>query len=585
LYAGSQILSEMIKAAAKEAKCNQKIHLIFPNSVVGKSFPNRFLGKIEGDFTEEDLQKKGDDIKNAVIKKFSDFAKDALKKVNLSNNIPDYFWKQINNHWDINWLFYPYEEGKYEAAYEEIEPLMAALKNQREIKNDFVEAGRKCSLDGQNNALFRGTGTKNGILIKQAVEVNNAWLNPNEGLSAISLVKRAYNDNTGKDFSSTIEVALKKQILFLEKTKTINIIECYKKLFSKNFVDAIISLAPQNYLNNVKIENTKEDWLFDFNEEFLIEDNLTQKNIPNLTQLQIVKDLHSKNLKSVLKDHYYALIAFDADKMGKLLSGETRKDKTSDLEIFQSKVSGLLAKYSNWIYTAKELKDKIDVVYAGGDDFLGFVNLHDLFEVGRVLRSEFDKQINQQLKDEIDGDFTFSMGVTIAHYKTPLSIVLQTTRDMEKLAKNENKGNRNAFAIAVLKHSGENHKAYYKWGVKDDKETYTTWKALETLIGHLQNDCSDTFIRVLEREFLSLQDKNGQVANPKMIKTELRRLASKSLNNDKKSETDNLTNQTWKLFPVEKEEQEIEEKKVHVSNAISAMKITLFLKRQTSKVN
>lgn len=603
LYAGSKILSEMTKAAAEEAVKNQGLTLVFPTTTESKSFPNRFMANIE---SETDLQEKGEAIKKAAFEVFEKLAKNLIKsdKINWNSlevvkekyrdvkgfipetkeSITENFWKQINNYWDINWLFYPYQSNDYKTAYKEIEPLMAALKNQRVIKNDFVEAGRKCSLDGQNNALFRGQGTKNKFLEMQAVEINEgAWLKPNEGLSAISLVKRAYEakDENGqkKDFPSTIEVALKKQLDKIDKT----IKDCYEELFSDKYPNACIKLLSENYLEKIKLNNSKENWTKTFNEEFWIEDNLTEKNIPNLTQLGIVRDIHQKYLKSVLKDRYYALIAFDADKMGKLLSGETRKDKTSDLDTFQSKVSGLLANYSSWIYTAKELEDKIDVVYAGGDDFLGFVNLHHLFEVGKILRSEFDKQINQQLKDEIDGDFTFSMGVTIAHYKTPLSIVLQTTRDMEKFAKNENKGDRNAFAIAVLKHSGENHKAYYKWG--DKNETYKTWNALETLIGHLQNDCSDTFIRVLEREFLSLQDKNGQVANPKMIKTELRRLASKSLNNDKKSETDNLTNQTWKLFPVEKEEQEIEEKKVHVSNAISAMKITLFLKRQTSKVN
>jgi CRISPR-associated protein Cmr2 len=575
LYAGSQILSEMTKEAAKEA-VNQGLTLVFPKTTDGKSFPNRFMAKMGGEITEENLQAKGEAIKSAAINKFNEFAKEALKKVSIDEKTRDSFWKQIENYWDINWLFYPYESD-YKAAYKEIEPLMAALKNQRVIKNDFVEAGRKCSLDGQNNALFRGQGTTNKLLEKQAVEVNNTWLNPNEGLSAISLVKRAYSGGDG--FKSTIKVALKERVKKIDK----ELLSCYEDLFSENYKKACAKLLLSRDILIIDLEKSQEKpWITTFDEEFLVADNLTEKNIPNLTQLEIAREVHRKYLKSALTDRYYALIAFDGDKMGKLLSGELLKDKSADLEEFQGKVSELLMKYSQEI--DKSLKDKIDIVYAGGDDFLGFVCLHDLFEVGKKLRAQFGEMVNQELQDDIEGNFTFSMGITIAHYKTPLSIVLQKTHEMEKLAKNEEKGNRDAFAIAVLKHSGESHEAYYKWYEKDDddeKENMKAWTALEKLVKHLQNDCSDTFIRVLEREFRLLQNKKGEIENTNMLTLELGRLAQRSLNEKGKREKKGreVTENVLKLISVR--ESKTQKSYANFTNSFEAMKVAMFMKRKS----
>jgi CRISPR-associated protein Cmr2 len=592
----------MTKAAAKEA-VKQGLTLVFPTKTDSQSFPNRFVAKIE---SETDLQEKGDAIKKAAFEVFEKLAKKLINSDNINWNslevvkekyrdvkdfipetkesITESFNLQVENYWDINWLFFPYE-GDYKTAYKEIEPLMAALKNQRVITNQFSEVGRKCSLDGQNNALFRGQGTKNKWLEMQAVEINEgAWLKPNEGLSAISLVKRAYEakDENGKkiEFPSTIEVALKKQLSKINET----VKDCYKDLFSDKYPIASIRLLNEGYLDRIKLNNRGEDWITSFNEEFYVADNLTEKNIPNLTQLEIAREVHRKHLKSALKDRYYALIAFDGDKMGKLLSGELLKNKEINLDEFQGKVSELLMKYSKWIYTSEELKDQIDIVYAGGDDFLGFVCLHDLFDVGRKLRQQFDKMVNQNLRDDIEGNFTFSMGITVAHYKTPLSIVIQTTREMEKVAKDENKGNRNAFAIAVLKHSGENHQAYYKWYEKDDdgKESIKAWTALEKLVEHLQNDCSETFIRVLEREFRLLQDKDGDIENADMIMLELGRLTQRSLTEKGKQEKKGkeVKENVAKLISVRPKEK-TDKTYVNFTNSFEAMKVAMFMKRKS----
>jgi CRISPR-associated protein Cmr2 len=568
LYAGSRILSELTKAAATEAKDNQGIHLVFPQNTEGAaSFPNRFIGTIEN--ASKDLQTIGQAIEKVVIDKFKEFANDVLERVKLSK--PNGFEEQINNHLDINWLFHPIKTT-YADAYKEIEPLMASLKNVRFISNTHPEAGRKCSLDGELNALFRGQHTTNSQLKKQAIPVSTgAWLNANEGLSAVNLVKRTYE---AQKFPSTAEVALSFHIEHLDVVPKINY-GIYKSMFSKDR----------------------------FDEQLCYKENLTQKyleqngykDVLDKYPLAKLQELRSNAFGDKELQKYYAVIAFDGDKMGELLSGETRKDKSGDLEVFQGKVSGLLMLFSQFIYDTLD-KKKVHVIYTGGDDFLGFVNLHDLFEVVETLRIQFDEQVNKVLKEDLEADkpFTFSMGIAIAHYKTPLSIVLKTARDMETKAKND--GKRNAFAIAALKHSGESHEAYFKWELTENKGL-PKWNTLKKLVDYFQNDCSETFVRSLDKEFYLFQQKDKIKIERRKIKEEivqnesekdvqkhyylfpeLKRLTLRSMNENSKTDPTVIAEDVWQFFVYDTI---IDEYVFYAQNALDAIKVALFLKKET----
>lgn len=627
LYAGSRILSELTKVAAIEAK-KHAINLVFPQNTEGvASFPNRFIGTIEGDFDEQTLQNKGKAVEDAVNAAFTKLAEDALIRIKYQNNVPNGFWEQIDSHLDINWLFHEIKNDDYKTAYKEIEPLMASLKNVRFISNlqpealmaslknvrffsNFQpEAGRKCSLDGELNALFRGQNTKNKQLEKQAKEIDgnktHIWLKPNEGLSAVSLVKRAYRryDGQKEEFPSTAKVALSFQIEQLKKnTKKSSLYCCYEELFTKNYTKACVDLVLNGHWESVKIENVKDNWRTDFDDQFLFEENLTAENIPNLCQLNIAKEIQ-KQLKSDLTDKYYAIIAFDGDKMGELLSGERCENKPTNLAVFQGTVSQLLRDYAASVTDEKAKnyvwKDNIKphVIYAGGDDFLGFVNLNHLFDVVEKLRTEFETQVNIELQKQypLKKDFTFSMGIAIAHYKTPLSIVLQKARDLETLAKQKDKGNRDAFAIAALKHSGESHEAYFNWELKEGK--LPKWDVLKKLVDYFQNDCSETFVRSLDREFYLFQQKDKiKIARRKISEVivqnesekdiqkhyylfpELKRLTLRSMKENSKTDSAIIAADVWQLFLYETM---LEDYVFYAQNALDAVKVALFLKKET----
>jgi hypothetical protein len=79
-------------------------------------------------------------------------------------------------------------------------------------------------------------------------------------------------------------------------------------------------------------------------------------------------------------------------------------------------------------------------VYAGGDDFLGFVNLNSLLTVIEDLRKLFNELVNlplKQFKNKYGETISFSAGICVAHYKEPLSIVLQQARLAQKIAKSK----------------------------------------------------------------------------------------------------------------------------------------------------
>jgi CRISPR-associated protein Cmr2 len=96
---------------------------------------------------------------------------------------------------------------------------------------------------------------------------------------------------------------------------------------------------------------------------------------------------------------------------------------------------------------------------------------------------------------------TFSAGVAIAHYKTPLSEVLTWARKMEKEAKDTD--NKDSFGIAVLKKSGEIHKAVLPF-----RETQTSYfsEKMRTIVASLNGKFSNKFIKSFEQETYLITD-------------------------------------------------------------------------------
>jgi CRISPR-associated protein Cmr2 len=184
----------------------------------------------------------------------------------------------------------------------------------------------------------------------------------------------------------------------------------------------------------------------------------------------------------------------------------------------------LSEKLSRFAQDAKDyfIKNPSDgcAVYAGGDDFLGFINLNSLFSVTSIFREEF-RQID--LSEFTDEKLTFSAGAVIAHYKTPLSEALKWSLQMEHEAK---AGDKDALAIAVLKHSGDIHKTVYKWYPYGDN---IITRIFSNIADEMANDnFSNTFIKNLDTEFRPLIDENNEINDTDLVESEIERLLIRS---------------------------------------------------------
>lgn len=544
LYAGSKILSELSKAGLKAADPKEQI---FPNSTSNHSVPNRFLCIIES----TDPKDYGRNVvEKAVRDKWIEIAKPVLGV--SKNGIRE----QIYAHLDINWAFVEIKPdySDYKDQYENVERLLGAVKNARsflqfDYQTELGEKGRKCSLDGERNVKFYRLNekeNKSDVLAKKLfvqedeVFINHykngqfslAELQPGEGLSAVSMVKRKFDVET---FRSTADIAMLYSIRYLFSGKMIENTCQFRKYFD-DLTREKVPFNAQLYFE----ENLTTNY---FNKQGYSELLDDKGNIPNY-----LKDLRKK-LEREAKEakypflKYYAIIDFDGDNMGKWLSGENINDKDKNLKDFHQKLSVRLAEFAK---EARKIVDKYgQTVYAGGDDFLGFVNLNYLFKAMQELRNMFKDLVNDKLHklSYLKKELSFSGGVSIAHYKEPLSMVLAKAAAAQKAAKQDDKGGRNAFSIVASKHSGENHEAYFKWAT-DCKNV----RDIECVVNQLisENGFSNTFIKSLNIEFAKLTNADGKLhtMGKELLAAETSRLLRRSFmgkKEDKKEESEKMT--------------------------------------------
>ena len=545
LYAGSKLLSALCQSAMNTLPDDWKV--IFPhyekNNAELLSIPNRFIAKGSVD-ASTDLANLGKKIEAAVQDAWQKIAEKAIKDNNLIGKTPKCIENQLKEHLDIHWLFYPILNEDYHGAYKAIEKKMAAIKNVRTF-TQLSESGRKCSLDGERNVKFyRLSDTESmsdfkkvytklhtnnqGVYIdnnKGAMNIPLGKLSPGEGLSAVSFVKRCYTPVSNSEFPSTAEIALMHTFTAMENLADAAQKEKWTELKSE-------------WDKAVKRMNGNNEW------QLYYEENLTKHYIEkngfslpeNLSELQNQRaalDAFAKENGAGFSK-YYALIIFDGDNMGRWLSGENEGKEQhipqEKMEAFHKDFAKTLNEYGIKAETKILIPPFGKTVYAGGDDFLGFINLAHLWDKLTELRTTFDEVVNKGIQSFITGEssssISFSAGIAIAHYKMPLSEVLHYARELEKKAKNKNKSEKNAFALGVMKHSGNKEECVFTWGNE------ATMKGIAKA---LEKDFTSTFIKQLYREFSGAETVTQ--CKPVML-SEIRRLIARACEISASSQTE-----------------------------------------------
>ncbi|WBM74769.1 type III-B CRISPR-associated protein Cas10/Cmr2 [Saprospira grandis] len=562
LYVGSRMLSDLIGQAMEKLKSLEpKVEFVFPNKEV-ESKPNRFVAELSRASTI-DWQSHFEELQKHIF--------DYLKKdVTGGISFPASWFAQIEDYFTCYYSSLQYTDDKeFIAALGDLERQLAERKNIRDFAF-FEEQGRKCMIDGEYNVKIYRKNDKeekasddeklrknkylfdDDITILGANEqrcVNYRALKKGEGLSAISFLKRLYAQKKGMAlFPSIAEIALRPTIESVindeAKLKAIELalLDCKYKLG--------IPLKKE-HLNQGRKDYDAWDLYY--------EDNWTKKHFEEndldlsaLDKGNLVIEKRDELLKLIKGDKdnprklakYYAVVFFDADDMGKKLQAAESKED-------YQRLSNRLA---NFAQKARKITDENAwgrTVYAGGDDFVGFFNLNYVFSQLKRLRVEFDRIVNRGEgmgeKETKEYQLTFSAGLAVGHYKTPLGIVLNAARGMEHRAKAVE--GKNAIAIAVLKRSGEIHETVWPWSFENDGQEYWPIEFLDELTSiYKAEELSKRFNQKLAEQFRSLVGTNGKLKNElqDVLKRNLQKRWERQLNVKEETTEDRLSN--WKVL-------------------------------------
>jgi len=479
LYNGSRVLSDLIKMLLEFLINKDGIKVIFPKHD-SKYMPNRLLIRVKAD-NDNYIYKLGKDLEDKFKAYILKFSFDIMQESN------ELIRSQINEYFQSHWTAIKIEKS-YIEAYKELERKHAGIKNLRifrQLGNGSGEQGRKCSLCGENNAiLYKDNSIKPAFINENAISRKSNLIKANEAICTVCALKRFGNS---PNFPSTSEIAMKGILLPKE-------IEELKKL----------NIDPEMLYNETDVSK-------------YVESENEQDTLRKAEQLKkSILERCEEEGKSLPK--YYALIIYDGDYMGNLLSGSSLKDE-KQLEEFHSELAASLSINSE---ESSAIVDQVGgTVYAGGDDFLGFCILEKLLPTLKNLRQSFEEKVSKKLQHFLkpSSEITMSAGVVIAHYKTPLHIVLDWARKMENESKN--RGGKNSITLAVLKHSGDLQKTTWQWGNTIDKMHFV----LEQLNS---GNFSTNFVYTLEKEFRKI-DYEANISYDRQFETELKRLLKRSI--------------------------------------------------------
>jgi len=518
LFAGSEILSTLIRETIEKAKEEYNAKIIFPQNSEFTS--NKFVLELE----DTDPKILGSDLESFIREKF--YLSSSLiamqDRMIKTDFIDKYLKPQLCNFFQVFWVAVELKDS-YQESYKKLEQSLGAVKNLRAFEQLEQIGARKCSVCGERNGLFYRDikDKKPKYILDTAIAIKGGknekiYIKDNETLCAVCFTKRFYQED---GYPSTAKIALLDWLKKLDEEE----IEKYDSYF-RNFDEALY------FKENLSKEYLKK-W-----EHFKSDSDLEKAK-------KFLEDIGTAEQKK-----YYALLHFDIDDMGKKLSGLER-DK-------QIELSNVLANFSSKVKSIVDGGGK--TIYAGGDDFLGFVNLEYLFGVIKCVQRAFKQIVKKEFSN-----LTFSMGIIISHYKEPLHIGLDRVRDIIHFAKEFDNGNKNGLAISVLKHSGETLQAR----IENNREKVEN---LSQIIKLVQEDFSDKFIINLELEFRNLVgDKDKLMVSKEMLEVELKRLIKNSLLNKNHKEKIDKLNNLIKLF--------IEHRQM--SNFFHLLEIVRFIKR------
>ncbi|MGZ5481488.1 MAG: type III-B CRISPR-associated protein Cas10/Cmr2 [Pyrinomonadaceae bacterium] len=503
LWFGSWLLSELSKAAAKYIK-DGKGELIFPsiessndldpveydsndNQISGTAF--NAVNKIVA-LVEVDPQQFCQDVEAAIKRRLEIIRVEAYKGLNRNLIDDDKAKLQVEDLPEFFWAAYPVKDDltDYAEGRDEAERLLAARKNTRAFVqpaawNDYIP---KSSLDGFRESVVKESAynKRNEFELRKQLGVREG-----ERLCGVGLLKRHGNRRGDGSFFSTSHVAAGPLLERLAKVSDKSAAKAAATGYVRHLAESLWSDQPdllndlhavdgaelhgrvlrelQRELGFVPERATKKEHeVFGRWDGHLLFEERLREFFTDHNKLGEAKKALRRFLMQVFKGEepkpypakpYYVLLHADGDRMGEAIDAQRTKDRhtaiSSKLSEFAAKVRRIVEEKHDCPFGDEEHKGSL--VYAGGDDVLAFLPLHEALFCARELADEFRKAMSgfSYTRDGEKLQPTLSVGLAVGHHLDPLQDTLELARNAEKAAKKQVK-DKNALAIIVSKRSG-----------------------------------------------------------------------------------------------------------------------------------
>ncbi|AUM88166.1 hypothetical protein CF055_00750 [Clostridium botulinum] len=532
----SRIISDIMKEVHEHIlNLIKTAELIYPNHkyVQDIDYSNYMIFEIEKSINLKSIESQ---IYERVYYN-SEICNDKKIDFNYKNTIKESF--------HLFWAIEEIKDNKYGECYKNLTELMHNLKNTYEFEQVEQESQEKCLICGKRNVVNLSNFKKEKYKLKEE-----------ENLCEVCLFKRNYISSIR--YNSVYEIAIINWKSIHEdelKKVTRDLAEIFKnyyKYYNKNEITHLIILLKKTKENLKKDfkENIKMYIDFSLNNIIqLLKDNkkkIVLKKLNNIneefnnyaSELTLDKLINKlsileKELEDIYKkiqppNYEYTFIQFDIDNLGCWMSGEYLKDK-KNLKNHQKEISLVLCNFSQKL--RESLKNKCEIIYSGGDDFLTILPSENIIEVIEIIDKEFKNEVELKLDKYMTYDrrITYSTSITIAQCKDPMSYSLAKTREELKNVKNRYKNEsmeKNGVAINYIINNGKEITCYLQ------KEDLVNYFELIKGFKKVESKLSFSYINNFENEFKMFNFNNISFENAKkifeIVDCEVKRLISRS---------------------------------------------------------
>jgi CRISPR-associated protein Cmr2 len=536
LYNSSSILSDLIKKGISILINHNNGKLVLPClNVERDNIPNYFIIEYKSD------ESMGQNIEKQLRDYYYDNFAEIISNITITDDLKEQGKKQLKEQGkkqlrdalDIYWVDYELQNGEgihnnYKEIYKKLYRYFDGVKNYKPIKVSFEE-GKKCTICGKRNAIFIGKNLSKG---SQYI-YNYNYLKEN---SLFLLLGKLENNISINKIKNIIKDRKENYLCIdnkIDENKEMLCSVCYfKRLYNKEMkIPSTAEISVSSWLRKVKDDEDYTYYENTFKEFYKITKddknlNTTDKASFRYTELWDsinTDDEKSSKLLKKLKDafeklqnknitKYFCIYRMDIDNLGKWMSGEYKEDDAVRLYEYQKELSCNINNFFMKIRSKIDQENLNDIllVYAGGDDMLVLLPVDEIYEFIKIIRDEFLDNV-AIVKSKYE-NITYSEGIFITHYKTPLGEVIRASKEEIEKLKNRFKEKKNFYdvpkngtVVSIMNEGYELRSVYYKKNIKycleDDDSNYFIFKYL------INKFCGEFtfFHNELEMEFMDFE--------------------------------------------------------------------------------